>query len=900
MKLQRNKTLSTIALILILTLSAFLASMPTVNAHTPPWSIPMYAYIATSTSVIGVNEPVWLTMWLDKVPATAGGFGGDRWRGLQVAVTKPDGTSETLGPFTSDPIGTKSIQYTPAQVGTYYFQFSWPGQTLTNGTGTPEGRGLAFVGDYYQPATSEKISLTVQQQPLTRYPDYPLPGPNDYWTRPIEGEGRGWSSLASNWLRGSQLVGNFQPYGGAPDSAHIVWTKVLSFGGLVGDQFGDIPYGTDDYESPWSGGIIIQGRLYYNTPMYPKYGYYCVDLRTGEQIWYKNGTDNGLGNPFTQNPLTGPAISRLALDLRQTYLGLSFGQLYWYYSLNGQGVVPYLWMTSGSTWYMLDALTGNWILTLKNVPGGTATTAADGSLLLYSYNGQKGQLLCWNSSQSIPPLGAVSSEAQQWKPRVGATIDAVNDTSWTVIGPWNTTVDQGGSSWTAADVAPRSGYSLNVTTPKLAGSIVRVLDDRVIGATTLQAIGSTGAGSVNSQEINTYLVWALSLKPGQEGTLLWSKNYSTPKGNLTLNWGPMSLDSGVFTMWAKETRQWFGYSLTDGSLLWGPTDSQGAWDMFGMGGSTAYGKLYSCGYGGVLYAYDMKTGKLLWNYSSPNIGEECPYGQYPLSIGAIADGKIYMYSSEHSPTKPLWRGSRLRCLDANTGKELWTILHWSRGSIAIADGYLVSANTYDGLIYCFGKGNTATTVTAPVTAVPQGTSVLIQGTVTDQSPGAAGTPAVSDASMSQWMEYEYMQKPIPTNATGVPVTLTAIDPNGNTQNIGTVTSNILGNYAIAWTPPVPGVYTITATFAGSNSYFSSQAGTALDVSKAPVAQAPASPSVTSAPAPTSAPSVSPSVAPTPPTPPSNPASSMTLYIVVAAAAIIIVVAAAALVLRRRK
>ncbi len=40
---------------------------------------------------------------------------------------------------------------------------------------------------------------------------------------------------------------------------------------------------------------------------------------------------------------------------------------------------------------------------------------------------------------------------------------------------------------------------------------------------------------------------------------------------------------------------------------------------------------------------------------------------------------------------------------------------------------------------------------------PLGTSVMITGSVTDQSPGAAGTPAISDEDMSAWMEYMYVQ-----------------------------------------------------------------------------------------------------------------------------------------------
>ena len=82
-----------------------------------------------------------------------------------------------------------------------------------------------------------------------------------------------------------------------------------------------------------------------------------------------------------------------------------------------------------------------------------------------------------------------------------------------------------------------------------------------------------------------------------------------------------------------------------------------------------------------------------------------------------------------------------------------------------------------------------------------------------------------------------MQKPIPGNATGVPLKLIALDPNGNTQDIGNVTSDVSGAFSKLWTPPVPGPYTIIAQFAGSNSYWASNAETSIGVSEAP--QAPA-------------------------------------------------------------
>ena len=135
--------------------------------------------------------------------------------------------------------------------------------------------------------------------------------------------------------------------------------------------------------------------------------------------------------------------------------------------------------------------------------------------------------------------------------------------------------------------------------------------------------------------------------------------------------------------------------------------------------------------------------------------------------------------------------------------------------------------------------------------------------------------------------------------------LTAIDPNGNFQDIGTATSNMLGNYAIEWTPPVPGLYTVTATFEGSKSYYRSEAGTSFAVSKASAA----SPAVVT-PSPTATQPVTPA-SPTPietpvspsPTQAVNPPTSAeptTTYIAIGIAVVVIVAVAAALILRRRK
>jgi hypothetical protein len=195
-------------------------------------------------------------------------------------------------------------------------------------------------------------------------------------------------------------------------------------------------------------------------------------------------------------------------------------------------------------------------------------------------------------------------------------------------------------------------------------------------------------------------------------------------------------------------------------------------------------------------------------------------------------------------------------------------------------------DTYDQRVYAIGEGPSQVTATAPDVSVEFGKTLVIKGSVTDISPGTQasdiqmrfpnGVPAVSDASQSQWMLYVYKQFEMPTNATGVPVTISVIDANGNFREIGTTTSDSSGSYSFSWMPDVPGKYTVIATFAGSEAYYGSYDQASFVVDEAPTA---------------------------PTTQPTTPTASMAdLYFLPMSIAIIVViiVAAAVIVLALRK
>jgi hypothetical protein len=145
----------------------------------------------------------------------------------------------------------------------------------------------------------------------------------------------------------------------------------------------------------------------------------------------------------------------------------------------------------------------------------------------------------------------------------------------------------------------------------------------------------------------------------------------------------------------------------------------------------------------------------------------------------------------------------------------------------------------DGFTYVFGKGKSATTVTAPNVVMPKGNGIVIQGTVLDLSPAQPNTPCVSKESMALQMEHIHNQMPIDgiwhnETLTGVPVSLIALDANGTVFDIGKVATNgYYGTFGAEWTPPNEGTYQIIASFDGDDSYVSSAAATTISVGPEP-------------------------------------------------------------------
>lgn len=797
--LKINKKLTTIfAMFLIATFIISMFALSPSNAQSSTYRTKQtYAMIGVLPNPVGVEQKVYV--WYGMTDYLENESQG--WKGITITVTHPDGKTETLGPLSTAATGQAETTYIPTEIGNYTFQSHFPAQ-WQNWTTTPMFDPEIYGKIYYEASDSDTVTLTVQQEPVQTYPFAGLP--TEYWTRPINAQLATWHTISGNWLSippNRIALDNDM----APESSHILWSKPLNMGGLSGGVLDDKSSETGDaYEGKFSNTVILNGILYYNRFTqgfgggWSQQGIFAVDLKTGQQVWFMNNTR------------------------------LAFGQAFFFKGFNMRGVFDYIYSTTTTyapptyapvtTWNAYDALTGEYEFSIKNIPStgamfaaSTLVTGPNGEFIIYNVDLVNGWIAKWNSTT------AVLGPHQPGDMSAGSWGSAAN-TQQTFDGnrgyDWNKTLSAGKNS--------------------LPGSIVAVLDDRIVGCT------ASGFTNIGDKPVG---IWAFSLKSGEEGTLLYNTTWTPPLGDLSLSIGAFSLDDKIFTINVKETRQIYGFNLDTGQKSWGPTQSQEELQIYSMNSAIAYGKLICVGYGGVVYCYNATTGVPLWQYTVADPYHQSLWNNWPMFIAFFADGKVYLTHHEHSPQNPLANGAPLLCLDMTNGSKIWQVplrtTDWGGGPV-IGDSTMALWNSYDGQVYALGKGESATTVTAPDIGLPAGLSAMIRGTVIDQSPGAKGTPAISDESMDQWMEYIYMQFPRPSNATGVPVSIDAIDPNGNFIHIGDTTSDSSGTFSYRWMPPsdIPGQYTIIATFAGSKSYWPSFAETAMPVDPATATPAP--------------------------------------------------------------
>ncbi|MCX8150085.1 MAG: PQQ-binding-like beta-propeller repeat protein [Candidatus Bathyarchaeota archaeon] len=891
MKPHLKQVLTLIGLLLILTplFAGFLQF--TAAQYVDRGQIQTFAYISAMPNPVGVGQPVIVTFRVDQ-PLAGATVRSGLPNGTSVTITRPDGTTETKQNLFMDSTSSGWFLYTPTQTGTYYFQMFFPQQGPYVSTVDGGGFGLPPGIYTYLASQSAKISLTVQADPIQPYDRSP-PLPTGYWTRPINAENKNWWQVADNWLmRGYDKVGRsfagtpaFAPYTSAPDSAHVLWVKPIVPGGMVGGRFGDTVYYHGISYEQFFEAMILQGTVFFTehglTGTAQTYGTRFMDLYTGKDypLMYMNNTN------------------------------IQFATTLNYDSPNEHGVLPYLVVSrsaGGRTYWdfyeMLPDMQQNprlqFSVDMTGLTSGYITFGSNGEILIYNIAGSANNryMTLFNMSRAV--LGVRYAGIDVWSP--SGTINASRRHNEAP----NPATNEEVAYWESVTNSPFVGIEWNVSLSPISTMPNGLLSVREVNFEE----GLLLATQRDSSKLpNVYMDAGYdigSMKRGFDGryprTLshLWAANRTMI--NDIHDRISNHIRHGKYIRYDEGQEVYYCFDMRTGQLIWKTQPLNNAWALFTRNYEIAYGKLVTSGFDGIVRCYDMNNGNILWTYDKGSAGFENAYGTYPEYAGfTIADGVVYTTADEHSSDGILWRGAQLWAIDINTGKLLWKVNGMYRHPV-IADGVLIALNSYDGQVYAFGKGPSKTTVSAPQTAVPKGTAVMITGTVTDQTPALKDTPAICDDNMSAWMEYMFMQKVCPANIKGVPVHVTAIDPNGNFQDIGTVTSDAAGNFAIAWTPPVEGTYQVTATFEGSKSYGGSYSTTYFLVCPAaPVA----SPTV----APTVAPTVVPSVAPSPSVSPSvvpepeSAAPGVDVYVVAAAVVVVIVVVAvAAVFLRKRK
>ena len=244
----------------MVTLPAWATTVPT--GVTPQSTVATEAFISVTPSPVGVNQMLLVNTWMEP-PMQTNRF----YSSYTVTITKPNGTSETVGPFNSyQGDATAWFNYVPTQVGNYTFEFNFGGayfpagyyyngavypSIAAIGPYTPSSFGNpVYIGSgYYEPASSPITTVSVQQNYVSGWPAASLP--TGYWKFPIPIDYREWWVIGGQYPFDGQAGGagypantntfasnyKYTPYVQGPTSAHIVW---LQQGGLVGIAGGQL------------------------------------------------------------------------------------------------------------------------------------------------------------------------------------------------------------------------------------------------------------------------------------------------------------------------------------------------------------------------------------------------------------------------------------------------------------------------------------------------------------------------------------------------------------------------------------------------------------------------------------------------------------------------------------
>ena len=797
MKFSTNKKTKTLALFTTILLLASIMSMvmplkaqedaygyPELESLpqgvTPEYTFDKIAFLSFRPNPIGVGQSLLVNLW-----TTPGTYHAFYMHDYKVTIQKPDGSTQevVLDSYLGD--CTAWFEFTPDQVGTWKFKFESPGTYIPAGSYV-DRPGVLTSGNYtlphsvyYKPTSTDWQELEVQEGFVFSWPPSDLP--TDYWTRPISPENREWWQIAGNYpWTGAYYYPNGRILYGYARNHYTAYVQAPNSAHIVWKRKDAISglVGGDTYYYSQSGGgdtpNIIYAGMCYNSYTKPGSG--------ASTVTYWRCSDLRTGEVIWERPLEPGESAPTNIEY------------------NPPGAPTVLGAEASTSWSASLVYIGGGRLQKHDPWTGRMTT--DVSISPVS----SGTFYNNEYVLSVQNLGGGNRRLINWTTR-GSTSNFANrvqtNITWPISG-LGSMLDLSAGLCFAALPSPTLERELGITMGYQwsSGHYVYAIDlytgELLWESESMDTLteGSAGQARVADRGKVALCVQGMHIIAwdGLTGNRLWtSEQTDYPWGN----W------------WAYNTPASYDFNETKSAII-----------------ATTYAGIY---------AFDWDDGKILWHYSDASVPFEDPYQTAPFFTSVqIADGKIYAFSGEHSATQPITRGWKLHCINATTGEGIWKITGpMSPG--AVADGYLTAGNSYDGYMYVFGKGESATTVTGPETTVPKGTAVLIKGNVLDQSPGQPDTPCVSKDSMNTQMEYLHLQLPIDgiwhnETITGVPVYLTAIDSDNNVIDIGMATTNgYSGTFGFQWTPTKEGLYEIIASFAADDSYGSSGASTFVSV-----------------------------------------------------------------------
>jgi hypothetical protein len=541
---------------------------------------------------------------------------------FKLTITDPDGDTDVYTLDTEPATAATWLEYVPDKTGEWKIKLEFlgtyfPAGRYYNGYIVDNRSGTEYGSAYYNPSSAAEETLTVQTDMVYSWP--PAAFPTDYWERPGSFNNREWWPILGNWP-GTGYVGggamwdeiypNTNPHDSCGRYDFAPWVQ--------GPNTGHILWKRQDAIAGLIGGMAgIYGRTGYASSPNLIYAGRCYDTMT--------------------IPVNGvPTSCAVCYDLRT-------GEQYYAIPTADGGVTPsYIgYIAPGED----ELATSTWAVEL------IALSRADGLQKIDPLTG------------SVRSISVDLTSGTYYMNNYFLTLDDGFLINWTTLG-------------TSSNFAGRIASNISWPFPAMPGQYRSATGmcaaDFNVGIAAYVTRQYT-EGSNIYWGIN---ITAASLKTGE--LLPWTVSVTD---ETTYSASCIVADHGKIAV-LTQNGYWLAYDLRTGQKAWQSARMDYPWGQPSFGAyavQSAYGMLFRQSYDGI-YAFNWTNGEIVWKYVAPALASfESPYitdgiEHYPFNTGAyIADGKMYTYNTEHTPSYPRTRGWSLHCINITNGEGLWRL-----------------------------------------------------------------------------------------------------------------------------------------------------------------------------------------------------------------------------------